>query len=172
MAFYLMHQDIATPAMHRGLADVPFAPLRIGNLIQNTDVMSPRDLCNSLLHKLFVGIILREGSHILEVAWRKTTHFKEGHSQIMRKAIDDFCSPTSFLLTNMDTVADLPVEQNRFTIDGQSRTNLRGADALPQVLEEGVVFRERHQIIHGGLDFGKYLLAAAVELVLRDDAFV
>jgi len=51
--------------------------------VQNSDLMSPRQLCNDLLHKLLVGVGFGERPHILEVSATKAMHVGEGRCQIL-----------------------------------------------------------------------------------------
>ena len=55
--------------------------------------MAPRNLCNSLLHKFFLGPSLGESSHVLEIAGRKALHLREGFLQIHRQTVYDLGAP-------------------------------------------------------------------------------
>jgi len=64
-AFDLVNQDIPAPTVLDGLAYVPFALTRIFHVVEDTDVMTPGDLCNKLLHKRVVRPGFRESPHVL-----------------------------------------------------------------------------------------------------------
>jgi hypothetical protein len=84
VAFNLVHQDIPTPAGVHRLPNVPLSLLCIFYSVQNPDLVAPRQLRNNLLHKLLVRVRFRKCAHILQVPGSKSTHFREGSSQILR----------------------------------------------------------------------------------------
>jgi hypothetical protein len=56
VAFNLVDQDIPTPAALDRLPNVPLSPLCIFYAVQNPDLVTPRQLCNNLLHKLLARV--------------------------------------------------------------------------------------------------------------------
>jgi hypothetical protein len=71
-------KDRAAPAMLDGLPDVPEALGVAVDAIQKPDVVTPGELCNSLLHNLLVRPRLRERAHVLQVPRREALHLWEG----------------------------------------------------------------------------------------------
>lgn len=82
--------------------------------------MTPGQLCNKLLHDLLVGERLSKGAHVFEVSWRKSRHFRETAPKIHREPIDDSRTPSLEVLARQDLAADAPLEQNEFSVNGNS----------------------------------------------------
>jgi hypothetical protein len=60
--------------------------------------VSPRQLCNKLLHNSAVWISLREGAHVSEISSGKPRHLGEGMTQIRDEAVDYLCAPSFIAL--------------------------------------------------------------------------
>lgn len=63
-AFNLADKYISTPAMLYGATNLPFTFRWVLNIVQNPNIMAPRNLCNNLLHKYNVRPCLGKSSHI------------------------------------------------------------------------------------------------------------
>jgi len=109
-------QDIPTPAALDRLPNVPLSPLGIFYAVQNPDLVTPRQLCNNLLHKLLVRVRLSKCAHIFQVPGSKSTHFRERLGQVLRQAINDFCAPSFILLATQDVTANAPIKDNKFPV--------------------------------------------------------
>ena len=93
----------------------------------------------ALLHKCFIGICFRKGTHILKVTRRKAPHFRERDAQVAAEALNHFCSPFLFLLTEKNISPDLPVEQDKLAVDREGRFDLSRADAPFKITQEVVI---------------------------------
>jgi hypothetical protein len=60
-----MDEDIAAPAVFDRLLDIPNSLFRVRNPIEDANIVSPRNLCNSLLHNCLVRPGLGESPHVL-----------------------------------------------------------------------------------------------------------
>ena len=103
--------------MPDGLAGVPFALRGIFYRLEEPDIVTPRLLCNNLLHKFGVGVSLRESVHIFEVAKRQTGHLGKIAVEISGQAINDLRAPALPRLSAENISADAPIEQDQFTIN-------------------------------------------------------
>ena len=65
-ALDLIDEDVAAPAVFKRCPSVPKSFVGVFHLIEQTDVMPPRDLCNNLLNKL-LRIGFGEGAHVFQV---------------------------------------------------------------------------------------------------------
>ncbi len=119
VTFDLMHKDGSAPSVLNGLANVPPTLARILDVFKNADVMTPRDLCNNLLHKLLVGIGFGEGAHVFEVTGRESGDFRELVPEIGCKALDDLCSPAVQSLTSQNFTSNAPVEKSELSVYGK-----------------------------------------------------
>ena len=107
--------------------------------------MEPRQLCSNLLHKFLVGPDLGETPHILEVAGREAFHVGKLVLQVRRQAIDHLSAPAFPRLPIEDVAADLPIEQDQFSVNGERGAQLRRLNPALQVCKElrVAVVRER-----------------------------
>src|SRR6267143_1215510 len=69
VGFNLVDQDIPTPAALDRLPNVPLSPLGIFYAVQNPDLVTPRQLCNNLLHKLLVRVRLSQMRAYISSSW-------------------------------------------------------------------------------------------------------
>ncbi len=56
---------------------VPYAAILICQLIHQRNIASPRNLCNDPLHDCIVRPALGKFSHIFDISWRKSRHFRK-----------------------------------------------------------------------------------------------
>ena len=77
--------------------------------LDQRDCMSPRQLCNDLLHDFAVGEGLGQRPHIFEIPRRKACHLREVVLQVRRKSVDDLGAPSSAVLPVQDVAADFLV---------------------------------------------------------------
>src|SRR5829696_8760338 len=63
IALDLVHQDGSTPAELNCLAYVPFSRLVAGEQFNDAHIVTPRYLCNNLLHKCPIGVCGCKGTH-------------------------------------------------------------------------------------------------------------
>ncbi len=98
--------------------------------------MEPGNLCSNLLHKFFRDVRFSKSPHIFEVSGRKSFHGRELFAQILAKLVDYFGSPALLLLPVQDATPNLPVQQYKLPIYGQSGSDLGLPDPLFQITEE------------------------------------
>ena len=55
-ALDLVHENVTTPAVLHCRPNVPLSLYGIFDIVQNTDIVTPGDLCNKLLHKFGVRV--------------------------------------------------------------------------------------------------------------------
>lgn len=82
--------------------------------------MTPRQLCNKLLHDLLVGKCLRKGTHVFEVSRRKARHLGKIATEISSEPIDHAGPPSLGGPAGQDLAADAPIEQDKFSVDSDS----------------------------------------------------
>lgn len=121
--------------MHRGQSAVevgdgfslPLQPSGFGGFdaIQETDVVTPRNLCNKLLHNCFIRPGFAERAHVFQVPRRESFHIRERSLEVRRQTVDHFRAPVFPFLPVEDIAADLSVEQDQLSIDGHRRAKLR-----------------------------------------------
>lgn len=122
--------------MLNGRLGVPDAVLGSLDAVQDADVVSPRNLCNKLLHNCFVRPGLAERPHVFQVARGESFHVRERSLEVRRQTVDHFRAPVFPFLPVEDVAADLPVEQDQFPIDGHQRAKLRRANPPLKVGEK------------------------------------
>ena len=67
-----MNKNIPGPAVLLASLRIPTALLTISDFIKQYNIMTPRNLCNSLLHKFLFRISGRKFRHILQISDRKS----------------------------------------------------------------------------------------------------
>lgn len=144
-----MDQDVAAPAVLHGLPGVPGARLRGIELVEQGDVAEPGQLCKHPLHEFPVRPGLGEGPHILEVPGREAGGLRELGPQVHGQPVDDLGAPALGRLPGQDVLADGPVEQHQFAVDGHRGAQPGSADALLDVREQGRVGRFQGWAGHG-----------------------
>ena len=95
-----------------------------------------------MFHNWTVRERLGKGPHEKQVARSETSHVREGFLKVGGKAVDDFGSPSGFLLAGENDFSGVPI---RFDDNGIGREN--GADA--GVAEVGLDLLKR-----GGVGLG------------------
>lgn len=75
--------------------------------------MTPRQLCNNLLHNYVVRPSISKGPHVLEVAGRKTLHVREGRTQVIGQPVNHLGAPALCLLPFQNVPTNLPSLVNR-----------------------------------------------------------
>src|ERR1700761_2673930 len=124
-----MHERIAAPTVLESRANVPFALRRVLQVIEDADIMAPRNLCNELLHNWLLVPGRGESTHIFQVPRREAFHVWKRALQIGREAVDHLRAPAFTLLPGEDFAADMPVEQHQLAIHSKRRPELSGLDA-------------------------------------------
>ena len=76
--------------------------------------MSPRNLCNRLLHKFLVRVSKCKFCHILQVANGITGSVRKSQFDIGRKAFNEFAAPG---LVFIDRIANRMVEKQKLPVD-------------------------------------------------------
>ena len=99
--------------------------------------MPPRNLCNNLLHKFLVGIILGEFCHIFQISDGITGAVRIGKLDIFGKVVDELISPRFVFV---DGLADIVIEQNQFPIDRKRRLVLSFCDLSLDLLDDFQIF--------------------------------
>jgi len=139
-----MHQDIATPPVGQRLGEVPGALVRVLHTVKQAHVVSPRDLCNGVLHKLLVGVDLGQRAHVVQAAPREALHGGERVAQVVGEPVDHLGPPPMLSLTRQDLPADLPVQRDQLAVHGERGSHLRVRDAPRQLTQQRLVSRRRH----------------------------
>lgn len=67
-----MNKNIPRPAVLLASLRIPTALFTISDFIKQYDIMTLRNLCNSLLHKFPLRISSRKFRHILQISDRKS----------------------------------------------------------------------------------------------------
>jgi len=75
--------------------------------------MSPRDLCNRLLHNFCVRIRLGKSAHVLEIAGLEAFRLGKGMTKVCRQTVDDLSSPAAPHLLGNELTADVPIKCHR-----------------------------------------------------------
>ena len=118
--------------------------------------MEPRQLCSKLLHNCFLGPGFCQGSHVLEVAGRKTLHFGERLVKVLTELIYDLGAPALLLLAEDNFFSDPPIQKNKFVVYRYGRTNLRRSNLILQSGEKILIcLGAGDEIRHGGLLIGE-----------------
>ena len=144
--FNLHHQNVAGPAVLNRLCGIPAAGLGAGQLVQQRQLVIPRQLCKHRLHKFPLRPRLGKSPHVFEVARRKPLHLWEGGAQVVRQPLDDPGAPALRRLPGQDVPPDLPVEQHQFPVDRQRSALTGGVDALLELGQpSGVAFRRSRE---------------------------
>lgn len=86
--------------------------------------VTPRQLRNSLLRNWTTRELPGKDFHGQKVAGRQASHVREGFLKVGGKAVDDFGSPSGFLLAGENDFPGVPI---RFDDNGIGREN--GTDA-------------------------------------------
>ena len=81
---------VKRPAGHQHPAGHFAIKYFVRKLIQEDHSVSPRNLCNSLLHKCFIRISLCEFCHVFEVAHRIPLDIRERNADIGGKILYEF----------------------------------------------------------------------------------
>jgi hypothetical protein len=87
-------EDAAAPALLDRLAGVPESHLAAIQLLEQSQVVVPGDLCKSLLHNCPIWPCGSKRPHVLEVTRRQPPHVREGLAQIAGQPIDHLRTPT------------------------------------------------------------------------------
>ena len=120
----LNFQDRAAPTMRECFADVKFARGGFFSPLHDLENVTPRQLRNRLLRNWPARKLPGKDFHGQEVAGRQSAHVREGFLKVGGKAVDDFVSPSGFLLAGESDFPGVPI---RFDNNGIGREN--GADA-------------------------------------------
>lgn len=96
---------------------IPETFFGIRNPVQQYDIVSPRNLCNSLLHKFLIRIGLGEFCHILQISHGIPLAAWEFHPDICSQVFNEFITPDFVLI---DYMANTVIEKN------QGRVNMDG----------------------------------------------
>ena len=112
-----MNQHAAAPTVLYRLAQVLLALLRVAYRVQEPHVMPPGNLCNNLLHKLFVRVGLGKSAHVLEVARRESLQLGERVKKVRSQPVYHLRAQAEPLLPRQYVTTDIPVEgdQSRLT---------------------------------------------------------
>lgn len=84
--------------------------------------MAPRNLCNSLLHKLFFREFRGEFRHVFQITDRITGGARERQLNILCEIVNKLIAP-GFLRVN--DLTDPVIQQDHFPVDLNSRLILR-----------------------------------------------
>ena len=88
--------------------------------------MSPRQLCNSVLHKFPFRPRFGESPHVFQIARTEALDTGELHAEVPGKPVNDLGAPTPCPLPLQNVSPDQPVQKDEFPIDSE-----RGAYASP-----------------------------------------
>ena len=140
--FDLVDQHVAGPAVLCNFLCVPEAFFVIRELVQQSGIVPPRNLCNRLLHKFIARIGRRKLRHIFQVSHRVAGGVWKRHFNVGGKIFNKFVAPCLVLV---DDLADGVIENQQLTIDADRCTVLCCADLLLDRLDDIEVFVGIHQ---------------------------
>ena len=112
-----------------GLLGIPATVFGGVELVEQRNLVVPRQLCKHLLHKFHLGPGLGKGTHVFQVAWRESLHVRKRRAQVMRQPVDHLGTPALGALAYQNVLAHLPVQAHQLAVDGQRRTLLGTVDA-------------------------------------------
>lgn len=136
------------PAVLGVLAGIPVAQLRVIELAQELDDVTPRQMCNAALHNLVLRRPgLGERSHIEEISSREALHRGELGAQVGCEPLEHLRSPGLLCLPVQARPADAPVQPQQFSVRSALRPEASVVNVLFQLFERrGVVVG--HQVSH------------------------
>ena len=111
------------PAIFYCFLRVPYTALLVCQLIHQRNITSPRNLCNDPLHYCIVRPALGKFPHIFDISRRKSRHIRECILQVFSHAVDNFRTPSFFLLLFYNGSANVPVKTNHTGICIQYNRN-------------------------------------------------
>jgi len=112
-----MCQHVAAPTVGHGGLRVPQPQVSRGQLLQQGDLVPPRQSCNGALHNCRVWPSRGEGTHVLQVPRRVAASVGEPLLQVSGQPIDNPGAPALFVLPGEDVGADRPVGKQKFVVD-------------------------------------------------------
>ena len=130
------HERVPAPAVLDRLPGVPEPLLGLVDLLEEADVVAPRDLCNDLLHNFLVWPGLREAPHVLEVAAGEPLAVGELLPEVGGELVDHLRPPREPVLPLEDVPADRPVEEDELAVHGERCLNAGSTHPVLQVSKE------------------------------------
>ncbi len=121
----LNFQDGAAPTVGDSLTDVKIAGGGVFSPLHDLENVTPRQLRNRLLRNWAARKLSGKDFHGQKVAGRQSVHVREGFLKVGGKAVDDFGSPSGFLLAGENDFPGVPIS---FDHNGIGREN--GTDAV------------------------------------------
>jgi hypothetical protein len=118
-AFDLVNQDVAAPAVLDGGPGVPAARFGIGDLLQESDLVPPGQLCKDDLHEVMVWPGRGEGPHVFEVPGGPAGNAGKLAPQIASQMVDHPGSPAG-------GIACLGRQGNKQTLSSSPRMRGQG----------------------------------------------
>src|SRR5439155_5820488 len=124
-ALNLHYQDVPAPAVRYGLLCIPEPLNGALHVIEQSDIMAPRQFCNKLLQNCFLRPRLGKRLHIAEVTRGEPPHFRKLRSKVFCQTLDHLCSPTIFTLTDQNVFPYSPIEKNELLVHSLCCPHLR-----------------------------------------------
>ena len=135
----LNFQDGAAPTVGECFADVKFAGGGVFDHLNQPDDLAPRQLRNRLFRNCAVGECLGKELHGEKVARGQPAHIREGFLKVGGKAVDDFGSPSGFLLAGENDFPGVPIRFDHYGIGRENGTDAGITEVGLDLLKRGGV---------------------------------
>lgn len=106
------------PTLRNRFVGIPLTYRRIIQLVQESDIAPPGNLCNDPLHKFQVRPGHSKRPHVLKVARRETAHFRVCFAQIGGKTVDNLGPPAFLFLPLQNQPPNIPIQEHHGRIGG------------------------------------------------------
>ena len=157
----LVDEDGLGPAVAGGGFGIPEAGGGIGELVEQGDIVTPRQLCNGALHNCLIRPSDGEGPHVFEIAWREAGHVGESFAEVSGEAVDNFGAPAFVFLTGQDDGADLPVAGYEGNIGGDKGTQTGLRERVLDLFQGSGVVAGHFRFGGGGSEAGFFAAGTA-----------
>jgi len=150
LGFDLQRQNGMRPAVLHCMLRIPKPLLGRFELVQQSDVLIPANLCKGLLHNCSIRPRSSKGTHVFEVTRRESAHVRKGAAQVCGQAVDDLCAPALSLLAGQDGTAHIPIGHHHRRIGRQHGAQAcLGETALDLAEKTAVTLRHVNRRSHG-----------------------
>ena len=132
----MMHQNVAGPPCVDGRCGIPEPQFSGAKLLEQGDVVVPRQLCKRRLHNCIPRPGLIEGSHVFQIARREPRRAWELLAQVHGKPVDDARPPAFLLLALKNVTTNGPVGGHKVLISSSNRPSSAVSDPLSDGCEQ------------------------------------
>jgi hypothetical protein len=106
-------------------------------------------LSTKLVDKLCIGPGFSKGPHVHQVGAEEPRHIRKLPLQVLGQVLNDLGAPALLLLTGENFPPDLPVQQDKFFVDGKCSLHLDPPDTVFEFRQKGVVVIKRQRTLPG-----------------------